>query len=218
MSRRVPNLARAGRSIVHLLVLAALVATTEACASRLAQPRPPSGQAQPLDPLSAAERALAEKLARADGRAVELLTAGARLASIEFLAVKVGAADTAVRHADLLFALPTGAFGVRAVVRLGDDPAVVEVERVAASSVPMTQADVDQAWAIAQADQAYVSRLGRDPKSLRVEALRIYTEDRDDPCFAGRCFYLIVRDGAYYVSDASVIVDLVSRRLLPVRR
>jgi hypothetical protein len=103
-------------------------------------------------------------------------------------------------------------------VRLDRDPAVVEVSRVAASSVPMTQADIDEAWKIALADSAYAARLGRDPASVRVEALRLYTEDRDDPCFAGRCFYLIVREGAFYVSDASVIVDLATRRLVPARR
>jgi hypothetical protein len=187
------------------------------CATGGAQTRP--GRApQLLDPLTADERVTAEKLARADGRAVELLGREARLVTADFLALKDEKADVATRHADLLFAVPAGSYGVRVIVRLDRDPAVVEVSRVAASSVPMTQADIDEAWKIALADSAYAARLGRDPASVRVEALRLYTEDRDDPCFAGRCFYLIVREGAFYVSDASVIVDLATRRLVPARR
>ena len=52
---------------------------------------------------------------------------------------------------------------------------------------------------------------------LEPEALRIYTEDRNDPCFSGRCFYLIVRDGDFYVSNASVTVDLATNRILSER-
>ena len=198
------------------LALCALpcLAACQARSSAIAQATQPP---QALDPLSRDERALAERLARADSRAVELLGPEARLASLEFLAMKGAATDAPVRHADALFARPDGDYGVRAIVRLGADAAVVEVQRVSASSVPMTQADIDQAWAIALADSAYTARLGRDVSRMRVEGLRIFSEDRTDPCAAGRCFYLIVRDGPYYVSGASVIVDLATRRVLPGR-
>ncbi len=172
---------------------------------------------QALDPLSAEEKAAAERLVRADPRARELLGDRATLASIEFLAMKGDRADDAVRHADLLFALPEGKYGARAIVRLGAAPSIVEFTRVDAKSVPMTDADVQAVWKIALADDAYRRRLNRDPARLKPEALRIYTEDREDPCFSGRCFYLIVRDGDYYVSSASATVDLATKRVLTER-
>jgi hypothetical protein len=170
-----------------------------------------------LDPLSAEEKAIAEKLVRADQRAREVLGDRSTLASIEFLAMKGQGADDAVRHADLLFARPDTEFGARAIVRLGATPSIVEFTRVDRKSVPMTDADVQDVWKIALADPAYRRRLTRDPGGLKPEALRIYTEDRTDPCFSGRCFSLIVRDGDYYVSNASVTVDLATKRVLAER-
>jgi hypothetical protein len=102
-------------------------------------------------------------------------------------------------------------------VRLGPNPSIVEFTRVDRKSVPMTNADVQEVWKIALADPAYRKRLTRDLAGLRPEALRIYTEDKSDPCFRGRCFYLIVREGDFYVSNASVVVDLATKRILPER-
>lgn len=167
-----------------------------------------------LDPLTDEEKKEAERLVRADPRAAELLGERATLVSIEFLAIK----GDAVRHSDLLFAVPPMEFGARAIVQLGAKPSIVEFTRIDARSVPMTQADVQEAWNIARADAAYMRRLGQDRGQLTPEALRIYTEDRSDPCYHGRCFYLIVRDGDYYVSDASVVVDLAAKRVLWDRR
>jgi hypothetical protein len=157
-------------------------------------------------------------LARSDQGALKLLPASAELVSVEFLALKGAERDTAERHADLLFARAERDYGVRVIVRLGTTPAVADVQRVSANSIPITRADVDQAWRVALADQAYVTRLGRDPGQLRVEALRMYSEDPSDPCSSGRCFYLMVRDRGFYVPGASVIVDLATQRLLPARR
>lgn len=172
---------------------------------------------QALDPLSAEEKAAAERLVRADPRARELLGDGATLASIELLAMKGERADDSVRHADLLFALPGREFGARAIVSLGATPSIAEFTRVDAKSVPMTDADVQEVWKIALADDGYRRRLDRDSAGLKPEALRIYTDDREDPCFSGRCFYLIVRDGDYYVSKGSATVDLATRRVLTER-
>jgi hypothetical protein len=170
-----------------------------------------------LDPLSASEKAIAEKVVRADARARDLLGERATLISIEFLAMKGEKPNEAVRHADLLFATPDTEFGARAVVRLGSDPSVVEFTRVDRKSIPMSEADVRAAWDIALADATYRKRLARDPGGLKPEALRIHTEDPNDPCFSGGCFYLIVRDGDFYVSGASVTVDVLSKRILAER-
>lgn len=199
--------------VLLLLPLCAVIACGAlTVTSAAAQPA-----SQALDPLSSEEKAIAERLVRADQRARELLGERATLASIEFLAMKGRDADDAVRHADLLFARPDTEFGARAIVRLGATPSIVEFTRVDRKSVPMTDADVQEVWRIALADPAYRRRLTRDPGRLKPEALRIYTEDRNDPCFSGRCFYLIVRDGDYYVSNASVTVDLATKRILPER-
>ena len=175
------------------------------------------GQVQPLDPLTPEEKAAAEKLVRADPRARDLLGGSAKVVSIEPLVMKATGADDAVRHADLIFARPDTEFGARAIVRLTGTPAIVEFTRVDRRSIPSTEDDVQAAWKIALADPAYTRRLARDVSGLKPEALRIYTEDRKDPCYSGRCFYLIVRDGDYYVSGASVTVDLATKRILPER-
>jgi hypothetical protein len=208
------------RLVVVLLLFAACAAA--ACGARTARrgaAAAPAPQAAPqlLDPLTAEEKASAEKLVRADSRAKELLGAQATLASIELLAMKDTGKDQPVRHADLLFARPDGDFGARAIVNLSATPSIVEFTRVNRNSVPMTDADVQEAWRIALADPAFRTRLARDPGGLKPEALRVYTEDPKDPCFTGRCFYLIVRQGDFYVSTASVTVDLASRRILPGR-
>lgn len=198
---------------VLLLLLCAVIACgARTVVAAAAQPAPKA-----LDPLSAEEKAIAEKLVRAHHRARELIGERATLASIEFLAMKGRGADDTVRHADLLFARPDTEFGARAIVRLGAAPSIVELTRVDRKSVPMTDTDVQEVWKTALADAAYRKRLARDPGGLKPEALRIYTEDREDPCFSGRCFYLIVRDGDYYVSNASVTVDLATKRILSER-
>ncbi len=211
-----------GRSLTLLAWLLAAIALSgfgPACAARTGSGVPARQQApQPLDPLTAAERTTAEKLARSDQAALKLLPASAELVSVEFLALKGAERDTVERHADLLFARAERDYGVRVIVRLGTTPAVADVQRVSANSIPITRAEVDQAWRVALADKAYVAQLGRNPDQLRVEALRMYSEDPSDPCSSGRCFYLMVRDGGRYVPGASVIVDLATQRLLPARR
>jgi len=217
-----PNGRGRRRSLILLAWILAgigLSALGPACASRTASVSTNRQQApQPLDPLSPEERATAEKLARSDQRALPLLLSTAELVSVEFLSLKGADADVVERHADLLFARAERDYGVRVVVRLGNAPAVTDVQRVNANAVPMTRADVDQAWRVALADKAYIAALGRDPGRLRVEALRMFSEDPNDPCSSGRCFYLMVRDGDFYVPAASVIVDLATQRLLPARR
>lgn len=196
--------------VVLLLVVCAVVA----CGLTA---KPAAAQRQPLDPLTVTERAAAEKVVRSDPRARELLGDAATLVSIEFLAIKGREKDEAVRHADLLFSRPDTEFGARAIVRLTPTASILEFTRVDRKSVPMTATDAQEAWKIALADPAYKARLKRDPGALKPEALRIYTEDPQDPCFSGRCFYLIVRDGDYYVSSASVVVDLATKRIVPER-
>lgn len=167
-----------------------------------------------LDPLTEEEKQLAERLVRADARAAQLLGKSAELVSVEFLAIK----GPIVRHADLLFSVNGGEFGARGIVQLGAKPNVSDVERVDARSLPVTRSEVQQAWRIAQSDPAIADLLRAQTEQLTPEALRMFSNDRNDPCFSGRCLYLIVRAGEFYVSDASVVVDLATRRILGERR
>jgi Cu2+-containing amine oxidase len=196
--------------------------TAGAAAAQTGGQTAPQQAPQLLDPLTAAEKATAEKLVRADARAKELLGPSATLASIELLAMKDAAGtatakDEPVRHADLLFSRPDTDSGARAIVNLSAAPSIVEFTRIDRRSVPATAADIQEAWRIALADTTFRTRLARDPGGITQEALRIYTEDPNDPCFTGRCFYLIAKQGDFYVSTASVTVDLATRRILPER-
>jgi hypothetical protein len=212
------------RLVVLTLSTACAVA---ACGARSGRPGTAAAQAggqtapqaapQLLDPLTAGEKATAEKLVRTDDRAKDLLGQNATLVSIELLAMKDTGKDEPVRHADLLFARPDTDSGARAIVNLTGPPTIVEFTRVDRRSVPTTDADIQEAWRIALADTSFRTRLARDPGGLKQEALRIYTEDPNDPCFTGRCFYLIAKQGDFYVSTAGVTVDLATRRILPGR-
>ena len=100
-----------------LLALIFVVCAATACSRAVSTAAAAQPVRQPLDPLTAAERATAEKLVRSDQRARELLGDGATLVSVEFLAVK-GLKDEVMRHADLLFSRPDTEFG-----RASDRPA-----------------------------------------------------------------------------------------------
>ena len=167
-----------------------------------------------LDPLTDEEKQVAERLLRADARAARLLGKSAELVSVEFLAIK----GPVIRHAALLFSVNGGEFGTRGIVQLGAKPSVSEVERVDARNLPVTQSEVQQAWRVAKSDPEYAKRLRAQTERLTPEALRIFSNDRNDPCFSGRGVYLIVRAGEFYVSDASVVVDLATNRILGERR
>lgn len=185
-----------------------------------AKPKTPKPPAIPLalDPLTEGEHADAEKTARADGRVTELIGTGGRLAHIAWFAPKPAEASAeVVRHAELLFAIPSGQYGVRAVVRLSAPMAVVDAARIDARNVPMTDDEIQEVWRIAQADPAVRNKLGNRIAEIRPEALRTYSEDPNDPCSKGRCYYLLLRIGRNYLSEPAITVELNSKRVLAER-
>lgn len=185
-----------------------------------AKPRPPGPPATPLalDPLTESERSGAEKTARADGRVRELIGDAGILAHIAWFAPKPAEASAeVVRHAELLFAIPSGEYGVRALVRLGAPMTVVETARIDARNVPMTDGEIQEVWRIAQADPAVRSKLGNRMPEIRPEALRSYSEDPNDPCYRGRCYYLLLRVGNNYLNEPAITVELNSKRVLAER-
>lgn len=189
------------------------------CARKPVPPVPVTpGPPQALDPLNEAERALAERAARADARVTELTGGAGRLAHLVWFGVKPATeGQEGPRHAEALFAVPSGEYGVRAIVRLGTAPAVVEATRIDARHVPMTREDTDEAWQIARADRLVQERLGRRLATIVPEATRTYSEDPNDPCSRGRCFYLLLRAGNNYIDDLPLIVDLATKRVLTGR-
>ena len=201
---------------MRLALLSALLLLCFGCA-KPKPPQPPSAP-QALDPLTPAERATAEKTALADARVRDLIGATGRLAHLEWFAPKPAEGNAAVeRHAELLYAVASGEYGVRAIVRLSGTPAVVEVARIDASNVPITSEETQEAWRIAQADPAVRNKLGNRIAEIRPEALRSYSEDPNDPCYRARCFYLLLRVGANYLNEPAITVELNSKRVLPER-
>jgi hypothetical protein len=195
-----------------LLLLAAA-----GCRVRTPKPQPPAIP-QALDPLTDTERALAEKVARADSRVADLIGASAVVAQNVWFAPK-SADGQAVpeRHAELLFAIASGEYGVRALVRLGASAAVVEATRIDARSVPITDAEAQLAWQIAREDEAVRAKVANRMEQVRPQAMRSYSEDPNDPCHRGRCMYLLLRVGNAYLEGVAVTVELNSRRVLPER-
>ncbi len=202
-----------------------------------AQPAPPKKtpvptRAQPLDPLTAAERKTVEQLALADSRVQELLGTGPRrLIYVEFLSLKSGGgegrgAERPVRGADVVFFQREKDLGVRAIVNL-EQRAVEEVLRLDSSQVPMTPEDLDEAFQLARRNEKVRQSLGADtdrfavegvgkgvPRGARfvVRGLRLETTDEKDPCSKNRCIQLFFRRGNAYLTDL-VVVNLTTQQV-----
>jgi len=228
-----------------------VVLTLVVAVSGAAQPKPATPQrgAQassrlPLDPLTEDERRAAERLALADPRVQQLLGAGRRqLVSVDLFAVKppreqieavaAGRPIQMSRFAEVVFFRPDGEFGVRAVVDLSRG-AVAEVDRLASQQVPLTQADLTEAWQLASRDAEVRQALGTDVERFRVqgppvrgvavrppysvEALPVEAVAENDPCYKHRCLHLLFRRGDAYLMRPVVIVDLSVRKVYVERR
>jgi Cu2+-containing amine oxidase len=176
-------------------------------------------QPEPLDPLTQEESREAERLARADQRVRDLLGPGGRLNYLEFLALKsTTESDQPRRHAEVMLLRDDSRYGVRAIVQLGTGAAVVSVQRVEESNVPMTDIELQSASRLANENAQVRSVLGAQLAQLQVEGLRVFTNDKRDPCFAQRCVRLLYRQGSDYLSDPVVIVNLSKPTVLVERR
>lgn len=176
-------------------------------------------QPQPLDPLTADERGAAERVARADPKVRELLGPGGRANHIEFIALKSGSeADEPRRHAEVNFLRDDTRYGVRVLVALGASPAVVAVQRVDESNIPMTEVELDSAAKLASQNEVVRSVLGDQLAKAQVEGLRVFTVDKKDPCFGQRCVRLLYRLDRDYFSDPIVTVNLSKQTVMVERR
>jgi len=190
-------------------------------------------QVLPLDPLTADDRGLADKIAREDPRVRELLGDRPQLVSIALLFLKPEHEESAAptkpvaidRHAEVLFRREDEV-GVRAVVNLSKRT-VVSAERVTSMELPLTPEDISQAAKLALADVELRSALGDELKSYAAAAeapdartkqfaitgLRLFSKGEDDPCTKHRCVQLMFRRGRDYLSDTTVWVDLTERHV-----
>ena len=150
--------------------------------------------------------------------------------------IEAAAAGRAIplgRFAEVVFFRPDGEFGVRAVVDLSRG-AVAEVDRLASQQVPLTQADLTEAWQLASHDVEVRQALGADVERFRVqgvpvrgvvarspysvEALPVEAVAENDPCFRHRCLHLLFRRGDAYLMRPVVIVDLSVRKVYVERK
>src|SRR3954469_342290 len=188
----------------------------------------------PLDPLTPAERAVADSVVRVDPRLREFMSAGpSRVIGIDFIAAK----DE--RGTDARSDLPTRRTAEALLYRYDLDQglsALIDIERrggvqtarIPGESVPINKDEVAEAARIALAAPA-VTRLfgGRmppfkvaaGPASLeetnqpRIEGLRTVGATREDPCYKARCVVLFFRVNNQYVQVNRVTVDLRRRRV-----
>lgn len=231
---------RSFRFITALIVLSALFAPLAPLQARPPGQQggpppeePPKRQVLPLDPLTPAERKLAEQIAREDSKVRELLGNRSQLISIALLFLKPEGEQVAVptkpvaidRHAEVLFRREDEA-GVRAVVNLSKR-SLVTADRITSMELPLTPEDISQAAKLALADPELRSALGEEIKSYAAAAespgtraeqyaitgLRLFSKGEDDPCTKHRCVQLMFRRGRDYLADTTVWVDLTEHHV-----
>jgi hypothetical protein len=210
------------------LLLACLFSLSVAAQTeRIVRPERPL----PLDPLTPAERAVAEQAARAAPAVREFLSRGrTRLIYVDFIAYKRDPklAEPTGRFADVLFYGYDDDIGLRALVDV-EARSVVDVTRMPGRSVPLTFEEVEEASQLALASREVARLLGERAGSFRpargpaareqindnrIEALRTLGSTPDDPCTRDRCVVLFFRTGNRYIAINQVAVDLTTRRVL----
>jgi len=187
---------------------------------------------RPLDPLTPAEQALAERIARGDGRVKEILgEAGVRLVSATPVLIKTESPekfDVALRQVEVVLFQPQREVGARVIVNLRQN-AVVEVSRLASDQVRFTDDDLSDAFQLAMKDPEVLRVLGTEAQTFRpqtgpptttaaapantVAGLPVRSSDPNDPCSKHRCLWLMFRRGNDYLSQPSVTVDLTDKRV-----
>ncbi len=185
--------------------------------SAYAQTRP-----QPFDPLTAAERETALRLAEDNARVKELRGGGRqRLISVELSTAKT--ANSESRSAEVLYYRYDGNQGILALIDLGQRN-VREAARINGDAVPLVAEEVNEALALALRNQTVTNLLGPNYREFRVatpelqadqpnrvEALRSLASSPNDPCYQHRCLVLLFRQGENYLTEANVTVDLTAQ-------
>jgi hypothetical protein len=214
-------------SLLSLVFLVAASARAQEVNRSVAQV---PGERRALDPLNADEQAVAERIARNDGRVKELLGAtGVRLVSVTPVMIKTGPPekiDVAQRQIEVVLFRPQGEVGARVVVNLRQN-AVVAVGRMAGDQVPFTNDDLTDAFQLALKDPEVLRALGPAAKTFQprtgtpgaavpensVGGLPIRSDEPSDPCSKHRCMRLTFRRGNDYLSEPIVTVDITAQHV-----
>jgi hypothetical protein len=184
-----------------------------------------------LDPLTDAERRLAEGVAREDARVRKLAGDGrVRLVYVELATPKFdgkrrkGNDELQGRYAEVLQYRFDDDSGVLTLVDL-EKRAVLDVQKVEGGAVPLTREDLEEAVKFALDSDEVRKLLGREASQYvapepsapenppyAIRALLVHSHDRKDPCFRHRCVHLFFQQRNAYLIDTA-IVDLTERRV-----
>ena len=198
--------------------------------------QPPTNERRALDPLTREEQAVAERIARNDGRVKQLLgESGVRLVSARPVLLKPEGGspeklDLNLRQVEVVLFHPQREVGARVVVNL-QRSGVVDVQQLASRQVPMTADDLADATQLALKDAEVLRMLGPAAQSFRpqtadreaasenqVSGLPVRSTDPADPCSKHRCMDLHFRRGTDFLSEPVVVVDLTARHVYVERR
>ncbi len=189
---------------------------------------PPAAPILPLDPLRPEEVEAAQRIAQSDPRVRELLAENPRVIYVQSIAPKIGpnADEPRGRHADVFYLSGDEETGVRVLVDLAGSR-VVEHVRLPQNKVPLGVADVQEALRLALENGAVRQLLGarasgfrvlsgpitpENANSDRVSGLRHVAGNREDPCYRGRCLYLLFSSGGRLIlTDEEILVNLTTR-------
>jgi hypothetical protein len=222
------------RIAFSILVLLSLIFPA-AVASRAQSTQPGSKVAtrrRALDPLTPTEQALAERIARSDGRVKEILgDAGVRLVSVIPVLLKAEVPEktnVTQRQVEVVLFQPQRELGARVIVNLSQN-GVVEVSRLASDQVRFTDDDLSDAFQMAMRDPEVLRVLGAAAQTFRLRSgpptttaaapantvggLPVRSTDPNDPCSKHRCLWLMFRRGNDYLSQPNVTVDLTDKHV-----
>lgn len=217
---------------VVLLSTAAAEQRRGAEQTRRVEPPRVQRRAQPLDPLTPDEVALATRVAESDRRVREALGTGrVRLIRVEFLALKTGDYREIRepeqlrigRHAAVVFYSYEADQGVHVVVDL-EQQTVGDITRLEGRVVPLAAAEVSEAFGLALRDERVRALLGARAGEFRVaesavgergenrvEGLRVVAASPEDSCYGHRCLVLLFRGREGYIAGSIVGVDLTAQ-------
>lgn len=242
MRSNVLCLARAAAKIALLSV--GLLGLTPLASNNLTAQQPDTrrlaqaNQRRSLDALNTDEKAVAERVARADARVKELLgEAGVRVVSVTPVLLKTESpekTDIAARLVEVILFHPEREVGARVILNLQQNR-VESVNRLASSQVMMTNDDLADALQLALRDPEVVKILGAAAQSFRVagapaapsatavpqnvvEGLPVRSDETSDPCSRHRCLHLLFKRGNDYLVEPDVTVDLTAKHVMVEKR
>jgi hypothetical protein len=222
-----------GRIVFAILSLLSLVCLVTASARAQEVNRPGAqvpGERRALDPLNADEQAVAERIARSDGKVKELLgETGVRVVSVVPVLIKAESPEktnVAQRQIEVVLFRPQGEVGARVIVNLAQN-AVAAVTRLSSDQVPFTNDDLADAFQLALKDAEVLKALGPAAQTFRIRpvapgaampensvgGLPVRSPDPSDPCSKHRCLRLTFRRGNDYLSQPIVTVDLTDKHV-----